>query len=52
MKLYVKPSGAVVTVNESSEAHAVSLGWAEKKDEAEKPEIVKEAPRRGRPPKY
>lgn len=48
MKLFVKPSGAVVAVNESSEAYAISLGWVEKKEEAEKPQ---ETPRRGRPPK-
>jgi hypothetical protein len=45
MPILIKPSGAEVFVNESSLAHALSLGWKPK------PEEVKQEVKRGRPSK-
>jgi hypothetical protein len=48
MKIFIKPSGAEVKVNQSSESHAIALGWVEKQERS--PE-VKEFKQRGRPRK-
>ncbi len=34
MKVFVKPSGMEVKVNQNSEAHALSLGWKPKESES------------------
>jgi hypothetical protein len=54
MKIFIKPSGAEVPVNENSESAAIALGWKEKgAPELESPEVPDDAApkRRGRPPK-
>jgi hypothetical protein len=54
MKIFIKPSGAEVPVNENSEAAAIALGWKEKgATESEVTEVTDDAApkRRGRPPK-
>jgi len=51
MKTFIKPSGAELLVNSSSEAHAISLGWILKGSDTPQSEPKPESKPRGRPPK-
>lgn len=54
MKIFIKPSGVEVIVNEGSESHALSLGW-KPKESAQEPvieQVVEQvSKKRGRPRK-